>query len=962
MTYTAPIQTGEEQPPVLTLAKAKFSDGRYLEDVGLRIGKRIAGKRDGLAKVFEARLDHPEAAEFPEIVCKIIPKVSDVPGLGWREDRVYEVIRNRRDPRDLHLAHLVARDITNDFFYFVLERYGEESHVFAQRASGSAERARRAERFFVSGYLALSELASLGLAMRDVHPRNFLYRPLPKGDVSNPYGPEYEIDYDFVAVDFGHAYLGPQESVGTLPGFPHVQHPDLLVRGPKTTGHRGFIDDLFSLAVVTHILLTKNQETPWVRTDTGDRVGYERYDAGEFQNLFTKGALEFRPVLPAEGAHRTFLEILERLLTIGPSEKERRDYADNELPMLMVEFAPWAKESLERAEAGRTVVPSEGPERPAAYVQPEQLTMVAAEPPGIPYLAELSDFRPQPKLRSEREPVLTKNLSRSIRSRAWVLLRESIPFIVAASSIPAVYLAASGLGSVLPSKWLAICQVIAWISAALDIGIIGVLRNWDGPAKSVRGALIRGIVPVALVFVALIAIPTALVAGIQAVLIFVPDVSWRFEDWSWPQWALFVVPLVAAALFVLAWTWASRKKVLRRTAVILALTAVMPTIVAVAPPLGLEPQPEITPNCGQSVVALSTATDNLCIPTIKNWTVLSKEDYAKDPFVASMKFPAYVSAGAGPGGAAAVLKSSQFPCLSVYVESMEEPPGSTSFNNELFVADDPNNPQAKTLPVSNIEADGNVTRVRLGSKSYIVYPHTQESPESGTVTGVTTYAALAGGQLFGQPDSYSSGTHPTYVFAVQRACPAADQEKVRGAVQALIGSVRLNERDRLDPMDMQYDARALLERGISPENIDIPLVDGVTPTSWPSPLSTITNKTSLASGAVWVTGAQDGPWMQIDFMDHKPDGFDTATAASPVDGWAANENHSATDTKSGVTTTARSFFQKQAVGGKDYYVEATLLIHDTSAYDQAAAERVRALVTGIHLSNPKISYVVGATS
>jgi hypothetical protein len=177
-----------------------------------------------------------------------------------------------------------------------------------------------------------------------------------------------------------------------------------------------------------------------------------------------------------------------------------------------------------------------------------------------------------------------------------------------------------------------------------------------------------------------------------------------------------------------------------------------------------------------------------------------------------------------------------------------------------------------------------------------------------------------------------------------------------------MGSVKLNERGRLDPMDMQYDARVLLERGLSPENIDIPLVDGVTPTSWPAPLSTITDKTSLASGAVWVTRAKDGPWMQIDFMDHKPDGFDTATATSPIDGWAANENHSATDTKSGVTTTARSFFQKQTVAGKDYYVEATLLIRDTSAYDQAAAERVRALVAGIHLSNPKISYVVGATS
>lgn len=959
MPNTVPIRGGKEQPPLLKLKEAIFSDGRYLGNVELRIGERIAGDRDDLANVFEARLDHPEAEDFPEIVCKIIRRESAVDGLGWRENRVYEVIRNRPDKGSyLHLAHLVARDSTNDFYYFVLERYGDDAYKLANRASSSEERARLAERFFVSGYLALSELAGFGLAMRDVQPQNFLCRPLAKGEVSNPYGPEHEIDYDFVAVDFGHAYIGPPTTEGGLQGMAHVQHPDLL--GRKKVRHRGFIDDVFSLAVVAHIMLTEDQYLPWVMRGDGSRIPFVGYDVDEFQDLFRENALKFSPALPVEGAHRTFLTILENLLRIEPSEEERQDYADNELLPLTVEFAPWAKESLERAEATRIGLRSNGQENPAAYVQPEQLNMVPTEPHGIPYLAELSDFRPQPKLRSEREPVLTRNLSRSISSRARALLRESIPFIVAASSIPAVYLAASGLGSVLPSKWLSICQVLAWISAAIDIGIIGVQRNWDGPAKSVRGALIRGIVPVALVFVALIAIPTALVAGIQTALIYVPAVSWRFEDWSWPQWLLFVTPLVAAVLFVLAWTWASRKKMLRWTAGILALAAVTPTLVAAAPPL--EPRPEITPNCGQSTIALSTATANLCIPTIKNWTVLSKEDYAKDPFVASMRFPAYVSAGAGPGGAAAVLKSTQFPCLSVYVESQDGSPSSLSFNNELFVADDVNNPQAKPVPVSNTGADGNVTRIRLGSQSYIVYPHTQESPESGTVTGTTTYAALAGGQLFGQPDDYSSGTYPTFVFAVQRACPAADQEKVRGAVQALIGSVKLNERGRLDPMDMQYDARALLERGIAPENIDIPLVDGVTSTSWPSPLSVITDKTSLASGAVWVTRAQDGPWMQIDFLDHKPDGFDTATATSPVDGWAATENHSATDTKSGVTTTARSFFQKQTVGGKDYYVAATLLIRDTSAYDPAAAERVRALVAGIHLSNPKISYVVGATS
>lgn len=948
MDRTVPINANEDRSHDFILEAAEFSDRRILRDVKIKIGKRISGGGDDLATVFEAQLIHPEADEFPAVVCKKIRRETHITGLGWREKNAYDEIRIRGKGSFLHLGHFVADYQTEDEYHFILERYGVTSYEFAQRASSAEERSRRAERVFASGYLALNELAGFGLAMRDVHPLNFLHRSLP---ASAPDGVPHGVEYDFVAVDFGHAYLGPPRTDGSLDVLPLIVHPEVLFY--KDVAHRGFIDDLFSLAVVAHILLTEDAATPWIVRKSGARVRYDDKDGASIVNSRARDIVDFVPAVQSlvGGASDTFLKILDELLDTRRTVEQREHFVDHELPQLMVKLAPWANEFVEIAEAKRRVAKGDGRHLAADAARELASTVSAlAEPHSIPHLAQLSDFRPQPRTRPERDPLLNQDLRRSITSRAGTVMKEAAPFLIAALSLPAIQMVLANLDHLLPAKWLEICSVLTWVSALVSMGIIGIGRAVFGPAKSLHSAMFKAIICTVVVFLGVIVVPSVLVVGIQTGLIYFPALSWRFEDWAiWPQWALFAAALVAAGILVVSWI-KSDGKVLRRTAGALIVVAVASTLVAAAP--SLLTGPDVTSNCGPHTANFTVPTANICIPTSDEWHSMPNKDYVKDSFVASMKFPLPAKAGTGPGKAAAAMKSTRFPCLNVYAVS-----GSRStLNGGTKFPKDVKDPASPIDLAQSKGSDGRVNRVRLGNNSYRVTGALQASSDSTVFTGTTIYAALQSDQFFVQPDDYRSGTYGTWIYAVQRDCAADDQQSINKSVHALIASMNLNDRHRVDPMSMQYNDRALIDQGLSATNLDIPLLDETSGAVWDEPQKTITDGTSLAAGAVYLKGGDNAPWVQVNFMDHKPDAFDTATAATPVDGWLATDRTSASD------TTRQNFFQKQTVGGKDYYVHAILTIQDTNAYDRSAEQSLKTLLSGTQIANPTAEYLKGAAS
>lgn len=943
-----------------TLPEALLPDGRKLLDVRVQILARLENASTPGADLYEAVLTHKDVngkptPGLPRVICKLVPAepVADhiPPHLGLREEYAYQLIRAHHGQLPVPLAHLVGYIKTDQEYLFIIERYGVNA-IRRIQSLRPEERAAGVQHFFAAGYLALRHLNQrVNISMRDAHPKNFVFRQPMKG----------EPGFEFVAVDFGHANVGPVHTgeVG-LEAMAIIQHPDVLAPGGR---HRGLEDDLFSLAVSSHILLSKDQATPWVDR-SGRRIHFDkleecskiRYRMSDAANL-----LEPQWEVTGGGAHADFLKILEELLQPQRTREERRRYVAEELPALISALEPWTAESI--AEMERSSSPDGRDGEPGAATAPLPPTAATVPGPspasgrqevraphGIPYLAELEDFRPPPPAPAPSRYVVAKQQRVARGQSIRTALLHAVPFLVLAvllaviKLVPGLGLDALRSAQILPRGWELPSNIL--LALAFVVGSVGLLMSRPSGGTSLGSALGRGTIAGLGSGLALVAAPTAAVWGAESLLYVLPGTTWRFEDWSfWPQWFL-VIGFLGAVVLGLGSFFLGKGGLLAAGAALL-IAGLTSAMISSAAPLSFQAQHVLQVDCGAKRFEFTHMTQSLCIPDSPEWEQM--DAYADDPFVLRMQLPKPgAPLGSGPNRVAVGLKSEQFPCLSLFV-LWDRPSPADDFEMTLPQATtDPNSPMAV---ISGKDSDGRVTRLRLGGGSYNVYKGITNT--GGSASGTVIYSALSTGDWFVNPEDFlRTGHQGIKAFQVQRDCPTGDQANINHAVEKLISTVKLNERYRLDVSEIQFNSAALAAKNLDASRIEIPVPAGTSAAFFGEQRHGLfAMQGVIAVGGVILTNNNNfdkTSYATVSIADAPPENFASTTTSNIDSDWTMG------DVTSSEQEISQSHYQKQTVNGLEYYVTVSLSIRDQGAYDDGAKQRFKEVLSGIQVENSSI--------
>ncbi|MBP2264709.1 uncharacterized membrane protein YsdA (DUF1294 family) [Pseudarthrobacter sp. PvP004] len=963
MAYT--LDPNLEKP--FTLKKARLPDGTELSDVTVQITEYMLDASTLGAELFEAVLTHWDnegrpTQGLPRVVCKVVPINSPAPKLvpehlGLREEIAYQQIRDAATGTPMPLAHLIGHKKTKRDYFFVIERYDVNALKKIAPLEDPAERIAWVQRFFAAGYVALRHLNQrVNISMRDAHPKNFLFRKPEPG----------EPGFEFVAVDFGHASVGPVNTLGgPLQAMAVIQHPEVLSPGGF---HEGLEDDIFSLAVSSHILLSKTQATPWVGK-TGKRIHFDvesevreiKYgmpDAGNY-------LLADRSVVEQDESSE-FLSMLDDLLRADQTREDRRRYVTHELPALVARLEPWAAASIAEMEASVAEdtrnpkrSPATVPNTPVGATIPipgaAQPGMVVRPPHRVPYLAELEDFRPPPPVPAPPRQVFPKHQREVVGQRTQAFAVRALPFALVAlllafiKFVPGIGLDALTDAQIVPQGWRVPSAVL------LVIGLFGgwgwLYSNRSSRRPSVSLALRQGFFAGLLALLILV-VPTAVVSATQALFYVMPGISWRFDDWAfWPQWFFVIVLGVLTTLAILAraiFTRSGTKTFLKVGATCL-LVAVASTVLASVEP-NISPANHVVElDCGPKTYEFTHPTQSLCIPFSSDWEQM--ENFSADPFAQWMKLAGKADLGSGPTRVATGLSSNQFTCLSVFVRwDLWEPNNTT----EIIVPVAPNDPASQPEVPTAKGTDGRVDRLRLGGGTYVVY-----SPSSGTgdsVSGTTVYSAVKGG-VFGNPeDLLLEGFQGARIFQVQRGCTEAEQPGIKQATEKLISSIKLNDRFRLDISELKYKATALVTKGLDASRIKIPRPAGTSAARFGPNNTLLEDNSVLAVGGLILTNNLDfekTAYATVLIADVPPEGYASATASSTDPAWSSAALLSAGN---GFT---QDHYQKQTVGTTDYYVTVRLTVRDLGTYDDAAKQRFKNSLSGVHVQSNSVDFWKG---
>lgn len=984
--------TVEPRLAEFTLREALLPDGRRLVDATVRITARLAGASTPGSDLYEAVLIHNDAdgkpsQGIPQVVCKLVPANpdprSDIPaGLGLREELAYQKIRATSTRIPMPLAHLIGYKKNDQEYLFILERYDVNALKKIQSLKPD-QRAAYVQRFFAAGYLALRHLNQrVQISMRDAHPKNFVFRESTAG----------EPGFEFVAVDFGHASV---EEVHTLErplrAMSIIQHPQVLASNGL---HHGLQDDLFSLAVSSYVLLSSDFSTPWV--DKSDQPIPFESEKGR-QDIYygmPDAADRLKPQWEvfAGGANADFLKMLAELLEPERSREERRKYVAEELPAIVKRLEPWTAQSIADMEQtaaagglgtdpGAATVPNPPISATIPLASRQQSTGDVRAPHGIRYLAELEDFRPpppapapSPEIVAEEQRIAAQQqhmaaqqqrmaaAQRQRRATGKVVhhfLVQAVPFLVLATLlafikfVPGLGLDALRDAQILPRAWEMPTNILLLLAAAG--GSVGLLMSSSSGENTLPSAINKGILAGFLSGLALVVAPTAAVVAAESLLYVMPGTTWRYEDWSfWPQWLLVIGFLAAAALGVFAILdddW--RGKLLIGSTACLA-GALLSTLISSAGPYAWPDQYAIQADCGPSTYEFTHATQSVCIPVSQDWDQLPT--YATDPFVVRGNLPQPAALGSGPNRAAVGLSSTQFPCLSAFVLRYR---ANANSSLKIAVPQLPTDPNSEVIEPSAKGSEGRVNRLRLGGGSYNVYKNITD--KEGTVSGTTVYSAISSRVPFVNPEDFlSSGQQGTTVYQVQRDCPAGDQSRIDQSVEKLVSSVKFNERFRLDVTELHFTPAVLAAKNLDASRIEVPVPSGTSVASYtPDQHPELLANGVIAAGGVVLTSNNDfekTTFANVFISDLAPEAYASATPSSIDPAW------SSTTLQGSDNGYSQNYYQKQSVGGTDYYVAVTLMVRDLAAYDDRAKQKFKQVLTGIHVQNGAIDVIKGLSS
>ena len=871
-------------------------------------------------------------------------------GVAEREIRAYTMFDKNDGPPLQHLSRRIT-DQTNDTrMELVLERYGSSAWELSEEFGASGQRELMVVDFILSASAAMAELASLYIASRDAHPKNFVLRNDPQS-AAEP--------YDFVAIDFGHSNVGT-ETNNTLRGMDAIQHPRLIKPGSQEK-HAGLRDDLFAVGVSAWILATGGQ-TPWARPN-GTFIQWDASGGGT-KNWTYKGDLV---ALRNAGVTEKLATVIQELTDPDHDDKwwDKRithlsDWQDL-LRNLRTEFAE-AILQAEGTETGPDWLQPDGP-RPAEDDTRSPVPLreangwpVLERPHGIRGLATIDDFHPKPWWRWELTIPRRRLLLRIVLEAVPVLI------LIASAALTAFFAAISAIPGSPDAPVLTATR--AWwdvLNVALPIvfftAAMWVLWNRfiasPETGRRLPGAAIKAAGASSAAAVAILVSATSTVWLIEnGVRLFLPTLAWRFADWA---------PLTqgfAAVLMFLAITWLLFRFIPRSVGrglaaasttmqcmglVALAVAVLSISAAGIVPNIGQNGLAQLTSlrgdtsDCGEDAVPLTKTSTSLCIPQNDEWEPLSGDELAASVFAANQGLAVEARpAGYGTLRATAALTSTKYACVTVFATVLASPPD----NNIPQITTDTQVPTDQRRDMTALTEQGHPVRLNLAGTAFDVF--TDLPRDDTALNGVIYYRASP--TVFGEGLWADAGRNSAVeIYEVLDGCVLTDRDAIEDTVRAFVNSLVVNDRAYADTLAWAYDEVAL-------RNIDLSVDDLLVPNIKGAPLSAagsdwVAQDGKLASVPVWLSEDYEN-WVWIEFFSDAPDANDRPSKVFPAaTNWSTTETTQYEDRDEG---TKYEFWLTREFDthGTTIYATAHVAAHSADL-SQAQYDKLAELVNGI---------------
>jgi hypothetical protein len=870
--------TPSTPPPVEDgTTRLELPTGVVILDPRRRLDHHDIGGAGSQTVVFEARWEGDTPAGMPDLLAVKRVDLRQSHETVDRETAAYERIRAHQSRQSggsaliEWIGDVVSAD--HDYRYTVMERMGLDSLHFARQITDEVVRQGFARRVLTGGFQGLRELEAARVVARDLHPQNIMVRLGMRPD---------RIPHDVAIGDFGSAYIPGSgiPTTGRMPGQDVVQSPEVR----ENQRHGGYIDDLFSLAVSTYVLLGADEWTPWRHPTRPDYLRYtSKVPKGYVLDPDPARLLRLGPELaeavgkmlaPTAALRRADLERITVLLAgdaqaTAPTTPAAPQFAT---PLTQPPADTEWTETLAAAPAAAATGRAPRANRP---VRPSRLA--TSHDRG---LATRADFEVLSEYRgSDAARRAGADAQRSARGSALVMAPVLVAAAFAFAPIAGLRALADAYALPTPFGWI-IAAGLAAASVGVALTTFAVMRRsgWD-PATTRRTVVpvaIRTGVSVLLAYIAL------LIVGIESTLIRdgMPGIAWDAGQWGAVQWAA-AGPILGAIGLMVALI------VFRRSADAVIALGVGITVVVVAGGVAnaiLWPQvfsgngtigAQSPVDCADPLTLSSTST-RFCVEDDTNWTPLSVEQFDDDAVLDGLywhqDFQTY-----GRNYPVLALQSDRVECVRAYLRS-------DTFNGAYTALDDTHFEIGETEVVtSRLDDRGFPDVANFNGTPYSVY---RGSADDITISYYRAFAPGSGPEGVYRP----YGTTAGYFIFVADGCADDELARMPALEASLMSQIQLRDTGYVEPFSYQADADALSTFDLTVEDLRIPSTKEMGAGWYLERHRAVDDETvdgeipALGVAVIYLGRSRDDR-DAVAHVSFREESFDTVWSDSPYEGW-----------------------------------------------------------------------------